>query len=828
MTFFQFSIVVALLGNIAAGLMVYFSQARRRPNQFFMLLAAVLSAWLGSMLLGAMATTNELLELGIRLASATSALIPTAMCLLLLAVKYREESAAALLRRASKWIFSWFPVALLCRTEWFLRSAQVPDGTFTVGKPHYGPGYPFFAAYLIGSLSLLVYRSFREERSTAGIQRTEIQFLWLACSVSLFLGVTLQIVPMMLGFPELARFLPLSVVVFVGIMAYGISTRRIMDVPHVLRGITAYTLLTTYLVLMYWAVWSLATWTDRHALLPDLGLPIPGLLAALAVAFSLAPANGVMQRVATRLFLNRNTLDLGRVMQQASPIFTSISTLDELLRQFAQITGKILGADPVIVLLPEGSCWTQRQPPPATNGGLRLEAGDAVIQMLQIEREPLCVDVIQRMPPSPLRMEAARWMAGAGMVVAAGAHVQDRLTAVVLLGPRFSGRIYGLIEQRAVQLLCANLTVATENATLYTQVQDSMVYNNILLDNLVSGVAAADVKRRITVFNREAQRITGLASEQVLGRPLSILPPPLARALENTFASGEGTRDQEAVIARGGGQDIVVRLGSASLHGHTGQALGALLVFHDLTAVRELERQVRRTDRLASVGTLSAGMAHEIKNPLVALKTFAQLLPERYDDPDFRNTFSDLVGREITRIDSIVNQLLHFARPAKPTLSPIHVHHVIEDTLKLMQEQIRRRGLTLVRRMESPNDLILGDGNMLAQAFLNLLLNAVEAMSANGLLTVATRFVPGHNGDNGTAHRIEVDIADTGAGIAPEELPHIFDPFYTTKSGGTGLGLSVAHGIVTEHGGVIDVQSVEPSGTVFSVRLPLLNGESAP
>jgi len=255
--------------------------------------------------------------------------------------------------------------------------------------------------------------------------------------------------------------------------------------------------------------------------------------------------------------------------------------------------------------------------------------------------------------------------------------------------------------------------------------------------------------------------------------------------------------------------------------------MGVLMVFNDLSDIRKLEMQVRRNDRLASLGTLSAGMAHEIKNPLVTIKTFTQLLPERYEDPDFRATFSSLVGQEVSRIDTIVNQLLHFARPATPVFLPMHLHEVMEDSLRLVHQQFRQKNILVERVYEARNDEIEADAELLKQVFVNILLNAVDSMDSRGQLRVATEAVPytppsenhRRNGTNGL--RIRVSIRDSGHGIPPENLPHVFDPFFTTKSNGTGLGLAVAHGIVSEHGGMIDAESEVGRGSIFHVFLPL-------
>jgi signal transduction histidine kinase len=230
-----------------------------------------------------------------------------------------------------------------------------------------------------------------------------------------------------------------------------------------------------------------------------------------------------------------------------------------------------------------------------------------------------------------------------------------------------------------------------------------------------------------------------------------------------------------------------------------------------------------------SVGTLAAGMAHEIKNPLVSIKTFSQLLPERYDDPDFRHTFSELVGQEVGRIDGIVNQLLRFARPQKPKLESMSMHDLLEKAVPLVQEQLKSRGLQLEHKLYASDDMIQGDASLLHQVFVNFYLNAFDSMEAGGVLTIRT-----HNTGqaslfelaNHTPSWIQIEVHDTGQGIPKDELVKIFDPFYTSKSEGTGLGLSVAYNIIQEHGGTVDVESHVGIGTKFTILLPVSHGVS--
>ncbi|MCC7300547.1 MAG: PAS domain-containing protein, partial [Verrucomicrobia bacterium] len=419
---------------------------------------------------------------------------------------------------------------------------------------------------------------------------------------------------------------------------------------------------------------------------------------------------------------------------------------------------------------------------------------------------------------------------GAALVI--GSFMRKEMKAVLLLAPKKSGRIYDLRDQRALQLLCDQFAVALENSNLYTAVQNGKIYNETLLDSLTSGIVAVNSDRKITVFNQRAQKLTGLAESEVVGRTMEVLPPALISGLGIILNTQAGFRDKDMSILLHE-EDVPIRVSGSMFRGHTGNLLGALLVFNDMTVLKKMEEQIRRTDRLSSIGTLSAGMAHEIKNPLVTIKTFTQLLPQQYSDSDFRHTFFDLVGQEVKRIDTIVNRLLNFSRPAKASLKPVSLHEIIENSLRLAEQQFLQHEIKLERRLDAKRHLIEADAEQLNQTFINFFLNATHAMSKGGVLTVRTAVIR-HSSDiplvsgRHPGDCVQVEVQDTGCGISPEDLSKIFDPFFTTKENGVGLGLSVSHGIIQEHNGTIDVESEKGKGTLFRVQFPLLKTQENP
>jgi signal transduction histidine kinase len=233
------------------------------------------------------------------------------------------------------------------------------------------------------------------------------------------------------------------------------------------------------------------------------------------------------------------------------------------------------------------------------------------------------------------------------------------------------------------------------------------------------------------------------------------------------------------------------------------------------------EKDLRDLHRLASAGTLAASTTHEIKNALVAGKTFVDLLLEKNQDAEL----VEIVRREMERIDSLVSQLLQFSRPAKPLQSEVRAHAVLDSVLHLLQPQFKGKSISVERLFQAPSDLLRGEEQQLEQAFLNLFLNSIEAMGPGGSLKIETRGfhekAPANPLPKERPGWFEITISDDGFGIAPEHAARLFQPFFSTKKHGTGLGLSITKDIVTEHGGEITAES-QPAGATFRIRLPLI------
>jgi signal transduction histidine kinase len=349
--------------------------------------------------------------------------------------------------------------------------------------------------------------------------------------------------------------------------------------------------------------------------------------------------------------------------------------------------------------------------------------------------------------------------------------------------------------------------------------EESWSVADMLRDCFLCGVVVVHGPNQSVTLSADAAQILGWESLPKAQRPIEALPEALRTLARDLVSSGkipvESTLELE-IPERG---VFPVRVTPLPLSFGSGTFAMALMI-RGLALQPEFEQRLQQLARLAAIGTLSTSMAHEIKNALVASKTFIDLLLEKHQDAEL----VEVVQREIGRIDSLVTQTLRFAKTARKRFIDLRLHEVLGNSLRLVQPQLETRLISLQQSFQAVPDLVRGDDHQLQQAFLNLFLNASEAMGNHGTLSVATDTVhrnpPARTQHNSTPNQLRVTITDTGPGIAPETMARLFEPFFTTKPNGTGLGLPIVWRIIQEHRGTISVDSQPGKGTTFRVLLP--------
>lgn len=330
---------------------------------------------------------------------------------------------------------------------------------------------------------------------------------------------------------------------------------------------------------------------------------------------------------------------------------------------------------------------------------------------------------------------------------------------------------------------------------------------------LISGMVVIDAQRRILHITEQAALVLGMRKPD----SFKALPADLRRLATNVLASGKSISNRQVRLAVPGTAPVTLVV-SAFVLGSAKNSSNVALVITQSTSANLMEQSCRQLDRLANLGILSAGLAHEIKNSLVSSKTFIDLLLEQHHDPEMVG----LVRRELGRVDSILTQMLQFSGPARNQFGTVHLHEVLDHSLRLVQHQLDQKGIKLTRAYGARPDLLSADNCQLEQAFVNLFLNAVEATGPHGALTVTTDLAPAKKkaARADAAPQFRITIEDTGSGVAPQDLDRLFTPFFTTKPHGTGLGLPITRRIIEEHSGAITVQSALNKGACFQIVLP--------
>jgi len=334
--------------------------------------------------------------------------------------------------------------------------------------------------------------------------------------------------------------------------------------------------------------------------------------------------------------------------------------------------------------------------------------------------------------------------------------------------------------------------------------------NRYVIQSIQSGLLTTDLEGRITFLNKMGENILGVGISQLRHHPVTDLFPAINSDFKKEFRSR-----METTLKRHDGEELILGLSTSLLKDHTGEEMGKIIIFQDLTRTKELEESIRRSEMLASIGQLAAGIAHEIRNPLASISGAIQLLKDEQETSDSTQKLMDIILAESSRLNHLITDFLLYAQPPKLNKKPVDLAALVNDTLEVFSHSPQwTQGIKLAKTIE-PNITIYGDNQQLQQILWNLFINAVDAMEGKGLLEVKVQ-------KDGKSRKIVLLVSDTGKGISPQDINRIFDPFFTTKGGGTGLGLSIVHKIVETHEGDISVKSRldQGTGTTFTITFP--------
>jgi len=357
-------------------------------------------------------------------------------------------------------------------------------------------------------------------------------------------------------------------------------------------------------------------------------------------------------------------------------------------------------------------------------------------------------------------------------------------------------------------------------------------FNESIIQSIQSGLITLDLDGVITSYNLGAEEVLGFSAKEVKGRPLAdVLGAKEAEILSRVSPILTMPSHREVTVLQKSGDDVTIGFTVTPRLDDQGQRVGTIISFKDISQIKRMQAEVIRMDRLASLGVLASGMAHEIKNPLAGIKAMAQSLQEEFADGDERVVYLDRIVRQVNRLDELLKAFFDYARPRPPMRKYHRVQDIVNEVLNLVDKKLQDKKIWWSTAFDPDTSSVYVDFHQIQQVILNLIFNAIDAMEEGGKLLISA--APYLAGDKGFArlHKLrtgssskaaftEVTIQDSGSGIQAMDLENIFDPFFTTKSQGTGLGLAIVYRIITAHGGEISVTSIPGRGTAFKFLLP--------
>jgi two-component system nitrogen regulation sensor histidine kinase GlnL len=718
-------------------------------------------------------------------------------------------------------------LALGTRTPYYLHDVTLSDTAPPAAD--YGPVFYAYSALVAMSMVVSFTDLFLKARKAVGIQRRQVDHVIMAIFLSTGLASFTNILAPAWGIKNLEIFGPCFMVLMMAIFAYSMIRYHLLDIWILVSRATVYAVVTAFVVAVFMTCVSVVHWVfSGGGRAADL---MTTLLAATIIVFFLQPLRERVQLLLNRAVLYRH-YDAERFIERITRSAGEIVKLEHLLDALARDINNTLGVRDITVLLVSEK--TPRRYVSEYRTGtfeVQPEYFDDLNFLEAYVRDlpgPVSVHELAHTRQSDECQRVVDRLEEFGAQLCVPLRTTKDIVGFILLGAKSSQDIFTLTDLKVFSTVARPLATAIENARLYKRLEALNLHLERIMKSMQSGVIAVDELGVVTTVNVAAVELMGPIAP---GTPMKDLEPRVAALLRRTLEEHRSFSDMETVITAANGEPTPVVMSSSEFRTATADTLGGMVLIHDMTQIKRLEASVQRADRLTSIGTMAAGMAHEIKNPLQSIKTFTQLLPDRYEDQDFRKTFSEVVPPEVQRIDAIVTRLLDFARPKPACFEPQDVQGILRDVLALTENQVRKADITVHMDFPPENRPIMGDDQQLHQLFLNLVLNAIDAMreSPERRLTISMGYTRLRRRPKASAEVVEVPCArimltDTGCGIEEYNVQHLFTPFFTTKSHGSGLGLCVANGIVTEHEGDIDLKSAPGRGTTFSVSFPLAQG----
>jgi PAS domain S-box-containing protein len=676
--------------------------------------------------------------------------------------------------------------------------------------------FSYLAACFLAA-GLVFYLNYRQAPS--GVLRQQLKWLTGGTLIGILPVSVFYIAPLLFDVDvESHPWMKLSVLSLVLIplcFGYAIIRYRLMDVDIIFKRGLAYTAATAGVAAVYFALVALMAFIF-HA--PTNG-PIGGMIAIVIAAFLFQPFREWIQARLDRFFY-RDRLDYRRTLIEFGRTLTNEVRFDPMLGSVMDRVSQTLLVDRLAIFVED----------PLRPGHMRIARSMGVrlsesldLSFLEPARPEFARGALFFESPRAARDvgdPVRRTLELLDLNYFVPCRIREHTVAVLGLGKTVDGDFLSSDDVELVETIAGYVAVALDNAQLYSSLEQKALeiarlkdFSENIVESLNVGVLAVDLDGIVESWNTRMEQLFGVARQEAVGRQLgSLLPEELAREI-----AARGDAEQITGIYKQRlqhqGKLLTLNVSITPLVSKSSERIGRLLLFDDVTQRERMEEQMSQTEKLTSLGLLAAGVAHEVNTPLAVISNYIQMLAKQMPEGDPRQSIIEKIVKQTFRASEIVNNLLNFSRTGAAEAADVDVNRVVEETLSLVAHPLKTSQIRVVKQLGETLPPVRGSANKLQQVFLNLFLNARDAMPGGGMLEVRTA---AHNGS------VEIEIADTGAGIAREHIHRIFDPFFTTKASGrgTGLGLSVSYGIIKEHSGKIDVRSTPGKGTSFHVEFP--------
>jgi PAS domain S-box-containing protein len=680
------------------------------------------------------------------------------------------------------------------------------------------------------------------------LQRQQLKWLYRGAWLAVGPFTAFYAIPFLLDKSPASLFTDLaglSMVVLPLTFSWAIIRYRLMDSDLIFKRGVAYTLATSLILGGYFGVIALIT-AVVHTRLPDSVREWGGGLSILVVAAIFDPIKRRIQGWVDRVF-DRQRYDYRKALIEFGRGLSSETNLERLLVSIVEQLPHTLLVARVAVFLARES------------GGLYLAAAHGLSAEAQTARESSSqsaldlgfLDFDQAQDHSHIFLEnaqAALHLPAAQQRTAAlldlnyylpcrvaqGQAIGDgsasRTIAIIGLGRTLGGDFLSSEDVELLESLASYIGIALQNASLYARLEEKIgeferlkEFNENIVESINVGILAVDLEDRIESWNAQMEAMYALSRAEAIGQALhAVFPSEFVDALDS-FRSEQGVHHlYKFRLTSRAGEQRTANIAVAPLLSRDFVSVGRIILVDDITERVSLETQLAQADKLSSIGLLAAGVAHEINTPLAVISSYSQMLSKQLKGDARLAPVLDKIIQQSFRAAEIANGLLNFSRTSTTEFRETSLNQVIRDTLSLLDHQFKTAQVSVDLELTEELPLIHGNPGKLQQVFLNLLLNAKEAMQSGGRLRVSTSV-------NESENCVEALVVDSGSGIAPEHLKRIYDPFFTTKTTpkpgdrrGTGLGLSVSYGIIQEHAGKIHVESAIGAGTTFHLEFPYL------